>query len=348
MRAVLQDRYGGPEVLRVAEIPRPVPGPGEVLVRVGAASIHPDVWHVLAGRPWVMRLYGPALRRPREPVPGIDLAGEVVARGGGAMDFAVGERVYGESVAGYQWQNGGAFAEFATAPQAALATAPAGLSDIEAATVPTSGLIALQGVRDELRVRPGHRVLVTGAGGGVGSFAVQLARAFGAAEVTGVDLAAKHDLLRRLGCDRVIDHTSEEVGAETDRWDAVLDVVGSLSVRALRRVLAPGGTYALTGHDGFGARGRRLLGGIGPMFRLMAMSPLLPEVPAFRSSPDGKRDRLELLRELIERGQLRAPLDRAYPLEAAGAALRRMMAGDSRGKIVLVPGQTGPIGADTR
>lgn len=343
MRAVLQDRYGGPEVLRVGEITRPEPGSGEVLVRVGAASIHPDIWHVLTGRPWVMRLFGrPALRRPRNPVPGIDLAGEVVGRGKGAARFAVGDRVFGETVAGFQWQNGGAFAEYATAPESALVRMPENIGMEEAATVPTSGLIALQGIRDELRVAAGQRVLVTGAGGGVGSFAVQIARAYGASEVTGVDVPAKHELLRDLGCDRVIDHTSENPASPADRYDAVLDVVGSLSLAELRHVIAPGGTYALTGHDHFGARGRRLLGGIGPVARLAVVSPFVSELKILRMPHDSKQERLDVLASLIADGALRAPLGGSYPLEAVGDALRQLIAGKVRGKIVLRPDSAPP------
>lgn len=338
MRAVLQDGYGGPEVLSVGEIPRPEPGPGEVLVRVGAASLHADVWHVLSGRPWLItRLVGLALRRPKNPVPGIDLAGEVVALGEGVSALTVGSEVFGEICGGYQWRNSGAFAEYVVAPEKALVTMPSALSFAEAACIPTSGLIALVGLRDELRVADGDRVLVVGAGGAVGSFAIQIARALGAKEVVGVDAAAKHDLLRRLGCDRVIDYETENPYAETDRYDKVLDVVGSARLSDLRRVIAPGGACSITGHDRFGADGKRLLGSVPRVIGLLALSPFIGVLAGLRLPKDSLPDRLELLRRMTEEGQIVPPLDRVYPLEDVRTAIADLMAGQISGKAVMSP-----------
>ena len=260
MRAILQDRYGTADDLRVGEVERPSPAAGEVLVRVRAASVHPDVWHVVAGRPYVLRLMGAGLRRPARRVPGTDLAGVVEAVGRDVTRFRPGDEVFGETLPSMAWRNGGAWAEYATAPEAALAVKPAGVSFEAAAAVPAAGYIALHNLPAD-RTGPGCRVLVNGAGGGVGAIVVQLAKA-GGAHVTGVDHTAKLNLLARLGADDVVDFTRTDVTREPQRYDLVVDIPGNHPYAAVRRILAPGGVYVLIGHDDFGRGGRRWLGSI--------------------------------------------------------------------------------------
>ena len=334
MKAIVHERYGSPDGLRLRELPRPVPGEGEVLVRVRAASVHPDVWHVVTGRPYVLRLMGAGLRRPRRAVPGTDLAGRVEAVGSGAGRFQPGDEVFGESVAGLQWRNGGSFAEHAAAPEAALAPKPARLSFAEAATVPTSGLIALAAVRDQAGVRPGQRVLVNGAGGGVGVLAVQLAKAYGA-EVTAVDASAKLALLRSLGADAVIDHTAEDFTRRSERYDAVIDIPGNHPFAAVRRVLEPDGTYVLIGHDAYGTAGRRWLGSLPRFAGLMVRMPFVAQLPKLDFSTPDKREAMAELAALLEDGRLVPVVDRTFPLAEVAEAIRYLASGRAVGKVAL-------------
>ena len=201
MKAIVQDKYGPPgDVLRLREIVRPTIGDDEVLVRVRAASVHADVWHAVTGRPYVLRLMGGGFSKPKIPVPGTDLAGHVESVGKNVTQFRPGDEVFGESIKGIQWANGGAFAEYVSVSQDALALKPQGVSFEQAAAVPTSGLIALSNLQGRRKIQPGQRVLINGAGGGVGSIVVQLAKANGA-QVTGVDCAAKLEMVRALGAD---------------------------------------------------------------------------------------------------------------------------------------------------
>jgi NADPH:quinone reductase-like Zn-dependent oxidoreductase len=335
MKAVVQDRYGAPdEVLRLEEIEEPVAGDGEVLIRVRAASVHPDVWHVVLGVPYLLRLMGAGLRRPAGRVPGTDLAGVVEAVGRNVTRFQPGDEVFGEIVRGHQWHNGGAYAEYATAREEALAPKPANITFEQAAAVPTSAYIALQGLRDEGRIRAGERVLVNGAGGGVGVFAVQLAKAFGA-EVTAVDSAEKLELLRSIGADQVIDYAREDFTRGDARYDLILDIPGNHSLSECRRVLTPEGRYVLIGHDRFGAPGRRLAGGVPRALGLLALSPFVRQLPGPPKRPDS-RERLALLTELIESGKLVPVVDRTFPLAEVPAAIRYLAEGRVRGKIVVV------------
>lgn len=251
MKAIVQERYGSPDVLELREIDEPAVKDDEVLVRVRATSLHPDVWHVLHGRPYVLRIMGAGLRRPKNPVPGTDLAGRVEAVGTAATRFRPGDEVFGESAKGHQWHNAGAYAEYAAVPEDVLEPKPANLTFEQAAAVPTSGSIAYQGVRLQGRVQAGQRVLINGAGGGVGSFAVQLAKAFGA-EVTGVDRGRKLDVIRSIGADHVIDHTREDFTRTGERYDVIVDIPGNRTIADCRRALTPKGAYVLIGHEGFG------------------------------------------------------------------------------------------------
>ena len=333
MRAVLQNGYGSVDDLRLGERPRPVPAADEVLIRVRAASVHPDVWHVVTGRPAVLRLMGSGVRRPRQPVPGTDVAGVVESVGSAVTRYRPGDEVLGETIRGVGWFNGGAFADYATAPEDNVALKPRGVSFEEAAAVPTAGLIALNNL-PRRRVPPGSRVLVNGAAGGVGAIALQLAKAYGA-EVTGVDHTSKLALVRSLGADRVIDYTSQDFTRSGEQWDLVFDVPGSRSFREIRRALHPEGRYVLIGHDAFGAFGHRWLGSIPRLLGLVARSTVNPQLRggSFRS-PD-KRALMETLTGLMETGRLRIVVDRTFPLSEAPQALRHLMSGEAVGRVIV-------------
>jgi NADPH:quinone reductase-like Zn-dependent oxidoreductase len=320
MRAVVQDRYGAaPEdVLRVGQIDRPSVGDGEVLVRVHAASVDRGTWHIMAGLPFPIRLAGFGVRRPRYANPGRCLAGTVEAVGAGATGFAPGDAVYGTG--------NGSFAEYATVRAARLAPKPANLTFEQAATVPISAVTALQGLRDRGKVHTGHTVLIVGASGGVGTFAVQIAKAFGA-EVTGVCSASKADLVRALGADHVLDRTADDDGR---RYDVVLDTGGHRSLRRLRRTLTPHGTLVIVGSETDG----RWLGGFDRAIRALLLSPFVRQRLVPLASSENAADLL-VLTGLVESGQVTPLVDRTFPLEEAAAALRHLLDGKARGKVVV-------------
>lgn len=329
----MHTRYGSIDELVVSEVPTPVPGPGEVLVSVRATSVHPDVWHVVRGRPLVLRAMGNGLRRPKWTVPGTDLAGVVEAVGPDVCDLQVGDEVYGESIRGHQWKSGGAFAEFATAPVGGLARKPAELSFSAAAAIPTAALIALQAVQDEGHVRAGQRVLVNGAGGGVGIFAVQIARSIGAT-VTAVDAASKLDELTVLGAHHTIDYSTHDFTQADTTYDVIIDLPGTHPWRELKRVIAPGGRYVAVGHDRYGASGGGWFGGIPRILGLVARS--LTNPPLRPSRIRSRDTRMKELAHLVELGVIAPRVDREYPLEEAIAALRYLTTGAPIGKVVLV------------
>ncbi len=240
MRAVVQESYGAADVLRIEQIARPVPEPGEILVQVHAAGLDRGTWHLLTGKPYLMRIIGFGFRRPKSRVPGLDVAGTVVEVGSAVTRFAAGDEVFGISR--------GSFAEYAVVREDKLAPKPTNLGFEHAAVVPISGGTALQALRDSGRIEPGQQVLVIGASGGVGSYAVQLAKAFGA-EVTGVASTGKLDLVRSLGADRVIDYTREDFADGVHRYDLVIDIGGNATLRRLRRALAPRGTLVIVGGE---------------------------------------------------------------------------------------------------
>lgn len=337
MKAIVQTRYGAPDsVLSLQEIPKPVPGPGEVLVRVRAASVHADVWHVVAGFPYILRLMGNGARRPLRTVPGTDLAGIVESTGPGTTRFRAGDEVFGETIKGMQWVNGGSFAEYACAHEDSLALKPANVGFEQAACVPTSGLIAYYNLKLEGRIRPGHKVLINGAGGGVGGLALQLAKAFGA-HVTAVETTAKLDLVRSLGADRVIDFTKEDCADGSSRYDLILDVASTLAPSAWKRALAPEGVYVIIGHDHYGTAGRRWLGSIPQVMGLMVRSINDKRLPKPRISTPPKREAMEELAALLADGKLAPIIDRCFPLGEVHAALRLLQSGRAMGRILLTP-----------
>ncbi|NTW60880.1 MAG: NAD(P)-dependent alcohol dehydrogenase [Nitrospirae bacterium] len=337
MKAIIQDSYGLPnDVLRLREIDLPAIGDDDVLVRVRAASVHADIWHVVTGRPYVLRLMGGGFSRPKNPVPGTDMAGTVEAVGRNVTRFRPGDEVFGETVKANQWTNGGAFAEYVSVRHDALEHKPRNISFEQAAGVPTSGLIVLNNLRGARRIRPGQRVLINGAAGGVGSLAVQIAKAAGAV-VTGVDSAAKLDLVRSLGADRVIDYTKEDFTRSGERYDLIIDVASTLSLADSRRALAPTGVYILIGHDHYGKAGRRVLGSLPRFFLLAAISPFVPQLGKMFFEPLDRRKAMPVLKELLEAGRLTPVVDRTFPLSEVPAAIGYLQEGTARGKIVVVP-----------
>jgi NADPH:quinone reductase-like Zn-dependent oxidoreductase len=333
MKAIVQERYGSADVLELREIDRPTAGDDEVLVRVRAASLHPDVWHAMKGVPFVLRIMGSGLRKPKNVVPGTDLAGIVESVGRNVTRFKPGDEVFGLSVLANLWRNGGAYAEYAAVPQARLQLKPAELTFEQAAAVPTSGSLAVQAVRDEGRIRSGQRVLINGAGGAVGSFAVQLAKAYGA-DVTGVDAPEKLDMLRSIGADRVVDYTQEDFTESGERYDVVLDIAGTRPWSESKRALTPDGTYVLIGHDQYGRSGHRWFGSLGRFAKLMVISPFVSHLHPFRGAKD-PGDRLIVLKELIEAGKITPVIDRTFPLSEVPEAIRYLESGQTRGKIVI-------------
>lgn len=335
MRAIVQDEYGPyAQVLRATQIATPVAGSGQVLVRVRATSVHADVWHAITGIPYVLRIMGSGLRTPKQPVPGTDLAGEVVEVGAGVTRFARGDRVFGEITPANQWRNAGAFAEFAAVDETLLETIPDGITYREAASVPTASLIALMNLRDQGRLREGQRVLVNGAGGGVGVWAVQLAKALGAT-VTAVDAPAKLDLLRELGADHVIDYTQQDFTRMGVRYDIVFDIVSRARFSQVRRALEPNGTFVLIGHDQYGSSGHRTLGSMGRMLPLMALSPFVKQIPGIRSGPS-RRQNWQTIVSLLAEGRIRPVVDpHTFSLEEAVDALNFLISGAAVGRVVL-------------
>jgi NADPH:quinone reductase-like Zn-dependent oxidoreductase len=337
MQAIIQDRYGpAEEVLRLQEVDTPQVGADEVLVRVRAASVHPDVWHAVTGRPYVLRLMGSGLRKPVNRIPGTDLAGRVETVGRLVTRFQPGDEVFGESRRGFQWRNSGTFAECVSVPEDILALKPPNVTFEEAAAIPTSGIIALHNLQNGRRLRAGQRVLINGAGGGVGSIAVQLARAWGA-RVTGVESTEKLDLVRSLGAERVIDYTREDFTESGERYDLIFDVASNLSLSRCKRALTPGGIYILIGHDHFGRGRGRVLGSLPQAFSLMALSPFVSHLPSPEFTMASKKETMAILKDLLEAGELTPVIDRTYPLREASLAMMYLESGNARGKILITP-----------
>lgn len=334
MKAVFQGAYGSPDTLRIKEIERPVAAADEVLVQVRAASVHPDVWHVLTGLPYVLRILGAGFRRPKNPVPGTDLAGVVLSVGSNVTRFRAGDEVFGETIKGMQWVNGAAYAEYATAPEDGLALKPANVSFEEAAAVPTSALIALASLRAGGGIQAGQAVLINGAGGGMGSLAVQIAKSFGA-HVTGVDCTSKLGMVRSIGADEVIDYTKEDFTQRAGRYDLIFDIPGNHPFAACRRALKPSGTYVLIGHDNYGQGMRRWVGLVPRMLALMVMSLFVRQLPKAGGPMPSKQESMRLLGELMASGKLTPRIDRTYRLGEVAEAIRYLQGGQATGKVVI-------------
>ncbi|HZM78758.1 MAG TPA: NAD(P)-dependent alcohol dehydrogenase [Candidatus Limnocylindrales bacterium] len=320
-QAIVQDTYGD-DVFRLTQIATPPIADNEVLVRVHAAGMDRGTWHMMTGLPYLLRIIGFGLRRPKNRIPGLDVAGTVAAIGASVTRFAIGDEVFGIAK--------GSFAEYTAALENKLARKPSNLSFAQAAVVPVSGLTALQALRDAGQVESGQHVLIIGASGGVGSYAVQLAKAFGT-QVTGVCSTKKLDLVRALGADYAIDYTQQDFSARITRYDLILDIGGSPALSRLRRVLTPTGTAVIIG----GEEGGRFTGGFGRSLRASAMTPFLKGQRLTMFANKENADDLQLLTELIEAGKVTPSIDATYPLGKVRQAMRHLQTGTVRGKISI-------------
>jgi NADPH:quinone reductase-like Zn-dependent oxidoreductase len=320
LQAITYHRYGAPDVLELEEVDAPALAEDEVLVRVRAASVNPRDWHYLRGLPYVMRPIG--LRIPKDGGLGSDVAGQVEAVGRAVTRFRPGDEVYAFVLAG-------GFAEYVRVPEGVLGPKPANLSFEQAATVPLAALTALQGLRDQGRVEPGDKVLIIGASGGVGTFAVQLAEDAGA-EVTATCRTDKVAAVRALGADVVLDHTREDVLGGERRYDVVLDIGGNRRLADLRRALTPRGRLVIVG----GENGGRWLGGTDRQLRAQALSPFVAQQLGTFVARENAAD-LRDLAGLLDAGRVTPVLDRCYPLADTAAAIRRLLDGDGVGKVVV-------------
>ncbi|WP_322769329.1 NAD(P)-dependent alcohol dehydrogenase [Frankia sp. Cr1] len=321
MKAIVQERFGPPDVLRLVDTDLPEIGADDVLVRVHAAALNPYDWHMLRGDPLVARLMGVGLTRPKYRVAGLDAAGRVEAVGANVRGLQAGDEVFGFCP--------GAFAEYARAEADKVVPKPAGLTFEQAAAVPVAAATALRGIRDVGEVRAGHQVLVNGAAGGVGTYAVQIAAALGA-EVTGVCSTGNVELVRSIGAAHVVDYTAEDFTDRHAHYDVILDNVGNRPLRRLRRALTPTGTLVLNA----GGSPGRVVGAVGPMLRAVVVNGFVRQ--RLRILPT-REDRAELLAltGLIEDGTLTPVVDRTYPLADTAEGLRYVEQGHARGKVVV-------------
>ncbi len=313
MKAIVQHEYGSPDVLQLQDVDRPTVGDDDVLIRVHAAGVNPADWHYMTGTPNLIRIGGGGFSKPKRSIPGLDLAGRVEAVGKNVGGFEPGDDVFGENKRGY--------AEYAVAPEERLVLKPANLSFEEAAAVPIAALTALQALRDKAQVQPGQKVLINGASGGVGTFAVQIAKSLGA-EVTGVCSTRNVEMVRSIGADHVIDYTKEDFTQDGKRHDVILDTVGTRSLSDLKRVLIEKGIYVGIGGP---KTSLRLLGRM-PMFGSQKMVSML----AKQTEED-----LVVLSGLLESGEMTPVIDRTYPLSETPEALRYLGEGHVRGKVVI-------------
>jgi NADPH:quinone reductase-like Zn-dependent oxidoreductase len=321
MKAMIRDAYGPPDVLELREIDKPEIADDEVLVRVHAAGVGRDVWHVMRGLPYPIRLAGYGFRAPKNPVIGSDVSGVVDAVGKNVRRFLPRDEVFGIG--------NGSYAEYVCAREDKLAHKPINLTFEQAAVIAIMGSTALQALRDHGKVRPGQEVLIIGASGGVGTYAVQIAKAFGA-HVTGVCSTKKVEMVRSIGADHVIDYTREDFAEGDQRYDVILDIGGNSTLARLRRALAPLGTLVIIGGEG----GGRWLGGTDRQLRAMILSPFVGQKLGMFVNKENHED-LIVLKELIESGKVTPVIDRTYPLAEVPEAIRYLEQGHARGKVVI-------------
>jgi NADPH:quinone reductase-like Zn-dependent oxidoreductase len=321
MKAIVRDTYGSPEVLELRDIDKPKITDEEVLVRVHAAGVGRDVWHIMTGLPYPIRLAGYGLRAPKNPVIGSDMAGVVEAVGKNVTRFQPGDEVFGIGK--------GSYAEYVGAREDKLAPKPTNLTFEQAAVVAIMGSTALQALRDHGKVRPGQEVLLIGASGGVGTYAVQIAKAFGA-NVTGVCSTTKVEMVRSIGADHVIDYTREDFAEGDQRYDLILDIGGNSTLSRLRRALASRGTLVIVGGEG----GGRWLGGTDRQLRAMMLSPFVGQKLGTFVNKENHEDML-VLKELIEAGKVTPIIDKTYSLAEVPEAIRYLEEGHARGKVVI-------------
>ncbi len=321
MKAIVQDAYGSADVLELRDIDKPAVGHDGVLLRVRAAGVNPGVWHAMTGRPYLMRIMGFGLRRPKVRVRGTDVAGRVEAVGKDVASLQPGDEVFGDC--------NGSFAEYACAREDKLVGKPASLTFEQAAAVPDSGVTALQALRDVGGIKPGQKVLIIGAAGGIGTFAVQIAKAFGA-EVTGVCSTTKTDLVRSIGADHTVDYTREDFASGRQHYDVILDTAGNRSLSHLRRGLTPQGTLVIIGGEGGGQ-----WFGMDRQLRAFVLSPFVSQKVRSLFSLERTKKDLQFLKELVEAGKVTPVIDRTYRLSEVPAAIRYWEAGHARGKVVV-------------
>jgi NADPH:quinone reductase-like Zn-dependent oxidoreductase len=320
MKAIVCERYGSPDVLELREIDKPAVGQDDVLVQVHASSVNPLDWHVVTGTPFIARLTA-GLRKPKSSALGVDLAGQVEAVGRNVKRFQPGDEVFGAKR--------GAFAEYVLAPENLLVPKPANLGFDQAAAAPVAAVTALQAVRDKGRVQPGQKVLINGAAGGVGTFAVQIAKSFGG-EVTGVCSTRNVDLVRSIGADHVVDYTQEDFTRIGTRHDLMLDIAGSRSFSDFKRVLEPAATVVVVG----GPRTNRLLGPLSHAIKVRLASLGRSQTAGFFLSTM-ENDDLVALRELLDAAKVTPVIDRRYGLSEVPDALRYLGEGHARGKVII-------------
>ncbi len=321
MKAIVCEKYGSPDVLTFTDVDKPVPGDGDVLIKIQAASLNAFDWRMLRPDPFMVRFMGGGLLKPKNRIPGTDMAGRVEAVGEKVTQFKPGDEVYGDLG---RW-GCGACAEYGCVPEAALAPKPGGVTFEQAAAVPMAALTALQGLRDKGHIRSGQRVLINGASGGVGTFAVQLARYFGA-EVTAVCSTGNMDLARTLGADHVIDYSKEDFTKNGRQYDLILAANGYQRLADYKRALAPGGSYVMTG------------GTMKQIFQAMLLGPwysLTGNKKMGGITAQANQKDLVFIKELMEAGKVVPVIDRVYPLSAVPEALRYLLAGHARGKVVI-------------
>jgi NADPH:quinone reductase-like Zn-dependent oxidoreductase len=321
MKAAVRHQYGSADLVQLAEIERPAVKAGEVLIRVHAAGVDRGVWHLMTGRPYLMRIAGVGFRAPKNPVLGMDVAGVVEAVGGNVTRFQRGDEVFGIGT--------GSFAEYSLAREDKLAHKPENLTFEQAAAVGISGSTALQALRDHGHVQPGQEVLIIGASGGVGTFAVQIAKALGA-RVTAVCSTSKMETVRSIGADHVIDYTRDDFASARERFDVIIDIGGNSTLARLRRALTPKGTLVIVGGEGGGA----WFGGIDRQLRAMMLSPFVGQKLVSFINRENHQD-LIVLSDLIESGKVTPVIDRTYPLAEVPLAIRRLQDGEAQGKIAI-------------
>ncbi len=333
MKAIVQTKYGSPADLRLREVAEPTVGENEVLVRVRAASIHPDVWHVVAGWPYIVRLMGSGLFKPKNPIPGTDMAGVVESVGDKVTRFQPGDEVFGETIAAQGWANGGTFAEYVSAPQDRLALKPGNITFEQAASVPASGFIALLNLPEASQLE-GREVLINGAGGGVGPLALQIVKSYGA-RVTAVDTTNKLDMLLSLGADRVIDYTREDFTRGDRRYDLIFDIPGNHPFSVCKRVLNPEGRYVPIGYEHYGKSGRRIFGLVPHFIYLMLLARFDKQLGTGKSSRPTRAETIEVLRDLLATEKLTPIIDSVFPLSEIHEAFRHQIEDELHGKVIL-------------
>jgi NADPH:quinone reductase-like Zn-dependent oxidoreductase len=337
MKAIAYEKYGSADVLELKEVRKPEIEGDRVLVRILAASANPYDWHFMRGVPYIARPAAMGVRKPKHTLLGSDVAGEVEAVGNAVTGFRPGDEVFG-------FVGEGSFAEYVSAPERLLALKPANLSFQQAATVPLAAVTALQGLRDAGHIRSGEKVLIVGASGGVGTFAVQIAKWYGA-QVTGVCSTGNLEMIRSIGADQVVDYTREDYTRNGQRYDLIFQLAGTTSPSAFRRVLTPKGRLVLSSGDSPG----RIIGPVGRIIKAVLLSPFVGQtLRPFVAKPSS--DDLKFLRELIEAGRVTPVIDRTYPLSEAPDAIRYLETGHTRGKVVISvsPAPTAAMPVDSR